>query len=157
MKPVQATLQAPCSVAELFGWVSDLSRYPAWLELVRRAEPHTAPAGTALAGTALNGTAPAWSVVLAASVGPLRRSKKLTMVRTQLEADRHARFERSEPDGKLHAAWVLDAEVRATHGASELVMTMSYDGSWWGPLIERVLAEQIEAARPRLIALVSAY
>lgn len=146
MKPVQATLQAPCSVAELFGWVSDLSRYPAWLELVRRAEPHTAPAGTA----------PAWSVVLAASVGPLRRSKRLTMVRTQLEADRHARFERSEPDGKLHAAWVLDAEVRATHGASELVMTMSYDGSWWGPLIERVLAEQIEAARPRLIALVSA-
>ena len=151
MKPVQATLQAPCSVAELFGWVSDLSRYPAWLELVRRAEPHTAHAGTAL-----DGTAPAWSVVLAASVGPLRRSKKLTMVRTQLEADRHARFERSEPDGKLHAAWVLDAEVRAASGASELVMTMSYDGSWWGPLIERVLAEQIEAARPRLIALVVA-
>lgn len=146
MKPVQATLQAPCSVADLFGWVSDLSRYPAWLELVRRAERHPSPAGTA----------PAWSVVLAASVGPLRRSKKLTMVRTQLESDRHARFERSEPDGKLHAAWVLDAEVAANNGASELVMTMSYDGSWWGPLIERVLAEQIEAARPRLIALVSA-
>ncbi len=150
MKPVQATLQAPCSVAELFGWVSDLGRYPAWLELVRRAEPRTAPAGTAL-----DRIAPAWSVVLAASVGPLRRSKKLTMIRTQLEADRYARFERSEPDGKLHAAWVLDAEVRATSGASELVMTMSYDGSWWGPLMERVLAEQIEAARPRLIALVA--
>jgi hypothetical protein len=140
MKPVHATMSAPCPPQELFGWVDDLARYPAWLDLVQRAEP-VAPQG--------------WSVVLTARLGPLRRSKQLTMVRTVHEPHHRVRFERREPDGRQHAAWVLDAEVTGTAGGSQLVMTMRYDGQWWGPLVERVLAEQIDSARPRLAALVA--
>jgi hypothetical protein len=140
MKPVHATMSAACSPAELFPWVDDLARYPAWLDLVQRAEP-IEPQG--------------WSVVLTARLGPLRRSKQLTMVRTAHEPTVRARFERREPDGRQHAAWILEAEVSATEDGSRLTMTMHYDGQWWGPLIERVLAEQIDAARPRLAALVA--
>lgn len=148
MKPVHASLRAPCGADALFRWVDDLGRYPQWLELVRRADP-------VAAGT--------WTVVLAAQLGPLRRSKQLTMVRTELDAGRRARFERREADGKDHAAWVLEARVRpldaGEDGAgpdgvgSELTMTMRYDGQWWAPLIERVLADEIARARPRLLAL----
>ncbi|MGE0729997.1 MAG: SRPBCC family protein [Acidimicrobiia bacterium] len=161
MKPVTASLRAPCEPGELFRWVDDLSHYPRWLDLVRRAEPLAVGEG---AGE------PTWTVVLAAQIGPLRRSKQLTMVRTVLEEGRRARFERREPDGRDHAAWVLQAEVRAltpdeaaglsgvSAGAvparSELTMTMHYDGQWWAPLVERVLVEQIDRARPRLLALV---
>ena len=46
---LHADLEAPCPPAELFGWVDDLARYPAWLTIVTRAEPYaTEP--------------PAWSV-----------------------------------------------------------------------------------------------
>lgn len=138
MKPVQVNLEAPCPVEQLFACVDDLARYPAWLELVQRAEPEGAEA---------------WSVVLAARLGPLRRSKRLRMVRTVFEAGHYVRFERRELDGRAHAAWVLEAEVLPTTVGSELSMTMGYDGQWWGPLIERVLVEQIESARPRLVAL----
>jgi hypothetical protein len=34
-------------------------------------------------------------------------------------------------------------------------MDLSYDGRLWGPLVERVLQDQIEAARPKLVALVT--
>lgn len=138
MKPVQVNVVAPCPVEQLFACVDDLARYPAWLDLVQRAEPEGDGA---------------WSVVLAARLGPLRRSKQLRMVRTVYEAGHYVRFERQELDGRAHAAWVLEAEVLPAGEGSELAMTMSYDGQWWGPLIERVLAEQIDAARPRLVAL----
>lgn len=141
MKPVSAILEAPCPPDVLFGWVDDLCRYPSWLELVQRAE---------LLGDA------SWRVVLAAQLGPFRRSKQLTMVRTVHEPGRRARFERREPDGKQHAAWVLQADVSPSAEGCRLEMTMSYDGQWWGPLVERVLTEQIESARPRLMALVAA-
>ena len=36
---ITATLDAPCSPAELFGWVGDLARYPEWLSIVTRAVP----------------------------------------------------------------------------------------------------------------------
>ena len=141
MKPVSATLEAACPPAVLFGWVDDLARYPRWLDLVQRAEP---------AGDET------WTVVLAARMGPLRRSKQLTMVRTRCEPGRLVRFERREPDGKRHAAWTLQAAVMATRDGSELTMTMTYDGQWWGPVVERVLTEEIDRARPRLAALAAA-
>ncbi len=141
MNPVHAALVAPCPPEALFSWVDDLARYPRWLDLVQRAEPLDDGA---------------WQIVLAAQLSPLRRSKQLTMVRTVHEEPRLARFERREPDGKEHAAWVLEAAVSPHTDGSELVMTMRYDGQWWAPLVERVLREQIETARPRLVALVSA-
>ncbi len=138
MKPVQVTLQAPCTVDRLFACVEDLACYRSWLDLVQRADP---------IGEGV------WSVVLSARLGPLRRSKQLRMVRCAYEAGHLVRFERHELDGRAHAGWVLEVEVLAADSGSELVMTMSYDGQWWGPLIERLLTEQIAAARPRLVAL----
>jgi hypothetical protein len=119
--------------------------------------------------------ADAWSVVLSARIGPFRRSKRLRMVRTVYEPPLRARFERAEDDGRDHAAWSLDARVepgdppldrpdhgrdgqardRGVEGVSRLRMDLSYDGRLWGPLVERVLEEHIEASRPRLVALVS--
>jgi len=77
------------------------------------------------------------------------------MVRTVYEAPVRATFERAEADGRDHAAWVLDARVDGGPGLSHLRMDLSYDGRLWGPVIERVLEAQIEAARPRLVALVA--
>ena len=140
MTPITAEVEAACPPEQLFAWVDDLSCYPRWLELVRRAEriaPET------------------WSVVLSARLGPFRRSKQLTMVRTERVAARSVRFERREPDGRQHAAWVLDVLLDANDGGSRLAMTMSYGGRWWGPIVERVLGEEIASARPRLVALAS--
>ena len=75
--------------------------------------------------------------------------------RTAYEPDRLVRFERREPDGRDHAAWVLEATVGATASGSDLTMTLRYDGQLFGPLVERVLTEQIASARPRLLGLVS--
>ena len=139
-----ADLDAPCPPAELFAWVSDLARYPSWLSIVTRAE--------AYAGEPL-----AWSVDLRGRVGPFARSKRLRMVRTTFEPPRLAVFERQEDDGRQHAAWVLRAEVTPMAGeASHLAMRLRYDGALWGPVIERLLADEIEQGRLRLLELVSA-
>jgi len=140
VKPVRVSFEAPCTPAALFAVVGDLRTYPDWLDLVRSVE------------AVADGT---WAVLLAARLGPLRRSKLLTMARTEHVPDRLVRFERREPDGREHAAWVLEAAVGATPSGSELTMTLSYDGQLFGPLVERVLTEQIASARPRLLALVS--
>lgn len=157
MRPVEARMVAACSPEDLFFWVEDLGRYPSWLDLVRQATP--LPRETAVSPAAVNPQT--WAVVLSAAVGPLRRSKRLTMARTRhrLADDASAvrthrvRFERCEPDGRTHAAWVLEAEIRPHSEGCELTMTLSYDGRWWGPLIEGLLAEQINRARPKLAAL----
>jgi hypothetical protein len=189
---ITATLDAPCSPAELFGWVGDLARYPEWLSIVTRAvplagveragsvplasvEPVPAPEPVAgaepLAGSEpvggvepvagaepLAGAEPAWSVDLRGRLGPLARSKRLRMVRTKYRPDELAVFERAEADGRRHSAWVLRAEVSAgpTAAESRLVMRLHYGGSFWGPVLERLLADEIDTSRQRLLALVSA-
>jgi hypothetical protein len=139
-----ADLDAPCPPEELFMWVDDLERYPAWLSIVTRAE--------AYAGAPL-----AWSVDLRGRVGPFARSKRLRMVRTSFAPSRLAVFERQEDDGRQHAAWVLRAEVSPLDGGqgSHLAMRLRYDGTLWGPVIERLLADEIEQGRLRLLELVS--
>ncbi len=132
---------APCSPAELFTWVDDLARYPAWLSIVTRADAE--PAGDA------------WAVELRGRVGPLARSKRLRMVRTVLQPPRSVRFERSESDGRSHAPWVLEATVDGVAEASRLTMALHYGGGWWGPVLERVLRDEIERSRPTLLGLVS--
>jgi hypothetical protein len=140
-----ADLEAPCSPAELFVWVGDLGRYPEWLSIVTRAE-------------ALTGTDRAWSVDLRGRLGPLARSKRLRMERTEHRPDELAVFERNEADGRRHPPWVLRAEVSpAEAGASSrLTMRLHYGGSFWGPVVERLLADEIDQSRLRLLALVSA-
>ena len=136
-----ATLDAPCAPEVLFAWVADLDRYPAWLEIVPRATPD---------GEGV------WQVDLRGRLGPLARSKRLRMERVALDAPRHVRFERAERDGRSHAAWALEADVAATADGSRLTMHLHYGGGLFGPVIERLLADEIERSRQRLVTLLAA-
>ena len=142
---VHATLQAPCEPAALFAFVDDLARYPAWVDLVHRAVPE-------------GGDESAWAVELRARLGPLARSKRLRMVRTVHDAERHvAVFERAEQDGRHHSPWVLRAEVTRGEEGATLQMHLHYGGALWtGGLMGRALTDQITAGRERLSALVTA-
>jgi hypothetical protein len=143
---ITASLDAPCAPDELFVWVEDLARYPDWLDIVPRAES---------VATHPDDDRPAWSVDLRGRLGPFARAKRLRMVRTASEAGRHARFERVEHDGREHSAWVLDAVIDETADGSRLTMGLHYGGRLWMPVLDRVLAEEIERSRPRLLACIT--
>ena len=138
------SLVADVAPEALFGHVDDLADYPAWMPLIHDVER-------------LDGEAPAWSVELRAQVGPFARSKRLRMERTELEHGRVAVFERREADRRDHAAWILRADLAVqSDGRTNLTMTMSYGGSLWaGPILERVLDDQVRRGSERLLALVS--
>jgi hypothetical protein len=140
---VTATLDAPCAPELLFDLVADLSRYPEWLDIVPRAVP------------AENGDgAPAWTIDLRGRLGPFARSKRLRMVRTRNDAPKAVVFERRERDGRSHSPWLLEATVEeGDDGSSRLTMHLHYGGGLWGPLVERLLSDEIERSRPRLLAL----
>jgi hypothetical protein len=120
--------------------VHRLETYPEWLDLVNRVVEDSA------------GGQPAWQVDLRGQLGPIRRTKRLRMVRTVDEVD-HVRFERHELDGREHAPWILDARIGQTETETVLTMTLRYEGRRWVPLLDRVLADEIERARPRLLEL----
>ena len=143
---VTATLDAPCSPGELFELVSDLGTYPDWLDIVPRAMPADADGP--------NGE-PTWTVDLRGRLGPFARSKRLRMVRTRNDAPTTVVFERRERDGRSHSAWRLSAEVAGAPDGSRLTMRLHYGGGLWGPIVERLLADEIERSKPRLLALVS--
>ena len=140
---VTAELDAPCPPDVLFVWVSDLGRYPQWLDIVPRAVP-------------VDGESrPAWSVDLRGRLGPFARSKRLRMERTVCdEAAGRARFERVEHDGRSHSPWVLTADVSETATGSRLTMHLHYGGGLFGPVMERLLTDEIERSRPRLLGCV---
>jgi hypothetical protein len=139
---VTAILDAPCSREALFEWVADLTRYPQWLDIVPRAVP------------ADDGDAPAWTIDLRGRLGPFARSKRLRMVRTRHDEPKAVVFERQERDGRSHSPWLLEATVSdGEAGGSRLTMHLHYGGGLWGPLVERLLADEIERSRPRLLAL----
>jgi hypothetical protein len=140
---VTATLDAPCSREELYEWVADLERYPKWLDIVPRAVPAND-----------GGDTPAWTIDLRGRLGPFARSKRLRMVRTRHDAPAAVVFERRERDGRSHSPWLLEATVaEADEGGSRLTMHLHYGGGLWGPLVERLLSDEIERSRPRLLAL----
>jgi hypothetical protein len=147
---IVAAMEAPCPPATLFSWVEDLDRYPSWLEIVTRASARSDP------GEPL----PTWDVDLRGRVGPLARTKRLRMVRTVHRPDDKVVFERRELDGRDHSPWVLDAEVRpsdaAATGGSHLLMVLRYGGGLFGPVLERILRDEIEQSRNRLLDLVAA-
>lgn len=143
---VTADLDAPCGPSELFAWVGELDRYPRWLDIVARAEPIDAVAGDA---------GPAWSVDLRGRLGPLARSKRLRMVRTDHRSPERVRFERRDHDGRSHAPWVLEAAVAPTAAGSRLTMHLHYGGALWGPVLERLLGDEIRRSRQRLLACVA--
>jgi hypothetical protein len=102
---------------------------------------------------------PAWSVDLRGRLGPFARSKRLRMVRTVHERPHEVRFERREHDDRQHSSWTLDASVSPGDGGSEggsvLTMRLHYGGSLVGPVVERLLADEIRRSRPRLLTLVA--
>jgi hypothetical protein len=142
-----AELDAPCPPDVLFTHVEDLGGYPDWLEIVERADVtdlHPADDGDA-----------AWLVDLRGRLGPLARSKRLRMVRTERRAPDVVRFERREHDGRDHSAWVLEGRVEAATDGSRLVMGLHYGGSFGGSVLERLLSDAIERSRPALLSQVS--
>jgi hypothetical protein len=141
-----ATLDAPCPPGTLFEYVSDLAAYTRWLSIVPHAEPSPSHPGD---------EGPAWSVELRGRIGPLARSKRLRMVRTRFDPPRSVRFERHEIDGREHARWVLDADVTEIAEGSRLAMHLHYGGGFGGAMLERLLSDEIDESRPRLLALVA--
>ena len=143
---VTDTLDAPCTPDVLFECVSDLAMYPKWLDIVPRA--------IAAPGT---DDVPAWTVDLRGRLGPFARSKRLRMVRTRNDKPTAVVFERQERDGRSHSAWTLAADVEpGANGGSRLTMRLHYGGGLWGPIVERLLSDEIERSKPRLLALVDA-
>jgi hypothetical protein len=143
---VTADLFAPHNPDAVFAWVDDLERYPQWLSIVPRAVPATAHDSD---------RGPAWTIDLRGRFGPLSRSKRLRMVRTRVDASRAVVFEREEHDGQDHSAWVLRATVEPADGGSKLTMHLHYGGRLWEPLVERLLRDEIDSSRDRLLALLS--
>ena len=140
---VVASLESTAAPGTVFAWVEDLSRYPEWLDIVPRAEPtHGEP----------DDPGPAWTVDLRGKVGPLARSKRLRMVRSEHAEPRRVVFERAERDGRRHAEWTLTAEVAAVGAGSMLTMTLHYGGRFWGRPLELMLRDEIEDSKARLVA-----
>jgi hypothetical protein len=137
---VTVALDAPHPASAVFPWIADLSCYPSWLDIVRRAEADDTDA---------------WLVDLRGRLGPLARSKRLRMVRTAHEPGQLVRFERAELDGRSHSRWVLDASVEDVPDGSRLTVHLHYSGSLFGPVLERVLGEEIERSRSKLLACVA--
>lgn len=133
---VTADLDAPHPPARVFALVEDLTRYPEWLDIV----PKVVPAG-----------GDAWQVDLRGRIGPFARSKRLRMVRSRHEPPTTVRFERAEADGREHSPWVLNATVEPRGDGSRLTMHLHYGGGLFGPVLERVLRDEIERSRPRLL------
>jgi hypothetical protein len=133
---VTATLDAPHPPDAVFAWVADLDRYPAWLDIVPKATPDGDDA---------------WLVILRGRLGPLARSKRLRMARVAVAEPYTVRFERDERDGRHHSPWVLQAEVTPADGGSRLTMRLHYGGSLFGPVLERLLGDEIERSRGRLL------
>lgn len=129
-------------------WIADLATYPRWLGIVLSATPLPADSATPLPA---DGPAPAWTVELGARVGPLRRAKRLRMVRT-VDAGESVQFTRDEGDGRTHGVWVLEATVAAADpGHTALTMRLRYEGaSPWLGLLEPVLRQEINRAPARL-------
>jgi hypothetical protein len=136
-----AEVDAPVPSERLYPFVFDLARYPEWLGIVQRARPLA------------DGV---WIVDLRGRLGPFARSKRLRMVRTVAEAPSLVVFERAEDDGRQHSPWTLRAEVVPHPGGSHLTMHLSYGGALLGAVIERILRDEIDDARRRLIELVAA-
>jgi uncharacterized protein YndB with AHSA1/START domain len=138
---IQAELTAPCTPEALFAWVRDLDRYPEWLEIVTKADA---------------GDDGSWAVDLRGRMGPLARTKRLRMIRSELVEPSRVVFERAERDGRDHSPWTLTAVVVPDDGGARLEMGLHYGGGLFEPLIERVLRDEIERSRQRLLGLVTA-
>lgn len=132
-----AAARLPTAPSRVFEALADLGTYPHWLGIVQAAE------------VVADG---AWAVELGARLGPLRRTKRVRMVRTVCEADERVRFDRAELDGREHSPWVLEAEVVPDGEGSALTMHLHYGGGAWLPGLDLVLRQEVRCAAARLTA-----
>lgn len=143
-----AHLDTDASPQDLFEAVGVLDGYDRWLDIV---------GAVRAAGSHSDDPGPAWLVDLRGQIGPLRRSKRLRMVRTEHHPPEgrlpgRVRYERRELDGRVHSPWTLDALVSSrADSSSHLEMTLYYGGSLWVPMMERMLRDEIQRSRPRLL------
>jgi hypothetical protein len=76
------------------------------------------------------------------------------MVRTSHEPDKSVTFERRELDRRSHSPWVLHVEVAEvgnnTERRSRLSVQLHYGGRLAGPVLERLLRDEIARSRERL-------
>jgi hypothetical protein len=136
---VVARLNCDAPAEAVYDVCADLERYPEWLEIV----PSAFPDGD-----------DAWIVDLRGQIGPFRRRKRLRMVRATAARPRQVVFERAELDDRRHAPWTLTVDIDEHDGISDLTMRLHYGGSLWVPVLDRLLADEIERSKPRLTALV---
>jgi hypothetical protein len=140
---VQADLDAPVAPEALFSEIERLDAYPDWLEIVGRVE---------VVDPVPSDPGPAWLVDLRGQLGPFRRSKRLRMVRSVHDVPHRVEFTRCELDGRSHSRWTLSARVEVAEGGSRLHMVLHYGGGLWVPMLDRLLADEIERSKPRLLA-----
>ena len=146
---VRAEVSLPCDAPRARDVLADLSGYPKWLGIVHAAST---------AAPTPDDPRPAWLVDIGARVGPIRRTKRLRMIRALDTAD-HLRFERCELDGVPHSPWDLDITLRSGSASPPATFTsvvLHYGGTAWLPLLDAVLAAEVRRALPRLVAIVSA-
>ena len=138
---------------KVFAAVADLDTYPGWFAIVDRV-------------VGVPADEPTWDVDLVARIGPLKRTKRVRMVRVHADdgdgdADDgdgdgagRVRYERQEADGRDHSEWVLEAGVApAAGGATELRIHLHYGGRGWVPGLDLFLGQEARRAGSRLDAL----
>jgi carbon monoxide dehydrogenase subunit G len=134
---IEGVAELSFPVAQVYSELRELDGYAAWLSIVRDVERVSEQ--------------PAWLVDLGAGIGPLRRTKRVRMVRAEDTPPSLLRFERSETDGRDHSAWVLTASLQASGAVrTHLTMHLHYSGLDWLPLVGLALREEIRRAGPRL-------
>jgi hypothetical protein len=143
---LSSSVDISASPSRLFPFVSEIDRYPSWLTIIASVMPAPGPGG-----------ALGHLVELRGRLGPFARSKRLRMVRSTFVEPSEVSFVRLELDGREHAMWRLAASVEPIGGgrSSRLTMRLGYDGALFGPVVERLLRDEIESAKERLAEVVA--
>jgi carbon monoxide dehydrogenase subunit G len=134
---IEGVAELSFPVAQVYNELRELDGYADWLTIVRKVERVS--------------DQPAWLVDLGAGIGPLRRTKRVRMIRAEDTPPSLVRFKRSETDERDHSAWVLTASLQSSGDArTHLTMHLHYGGLDWLPLVGLALREEIRRAGPRL-------
>ena len=112
----EAVLEAEPS--RTFAVLADLGAWPAWLDVVARAEPDVADGEDAVA----------WRVRLGVSFGPASLGYDVRMVRVIAVPGEHLRFERDERDGRRdHSMVVIDVSLAPDGERTRATVTLEID------------------------------
>ena len=145
---ISASLETDVACPALHEVLADLGRYPEWLDIVARAEPAESTDGD---------LGPAWLVDLQGQIGPFRRSKRLRMVRDVSRVCERVQFVRHELGTSSHSPWTLSVDLHSPRsGTTNLSVQLYYGGRLWVPVLDRVLRDEIERSKPRLVELARA-